>query len=532
MYKKMQISLFIVGLMFGNLFAQNHAPIISDDFPGTGTTKQCVSNLDSIIVLPLVDFSTAPDGDSIIRVIGTNGLLVSSFRPDDWDCSQTTNEYPYQVDAETWALARKLLDSKETPELPFPNPHPDAQWFPKAGFGLFMHWGIHSVAGIQPSWAMIKDYPYGYVLQYGGMKYYSLAKEFNPQNYDPDKWIKAAKSAGMTYAVLTTKHHDGYALWPTKYGNMSTRQYMNGRDLLKPYVDACRRNGVKVGFYFSPRDWHFPGYPVSDYKFDHNLRGKRPPVTDHKKNRQNWEKFFAYTIGQLYELLTRYGKIDVLWFDGINWPEIKDLRGAQVYAWIRSLQPGIVINPRWGDHLGDFQTPEVDLPDGPPKGWWENCISIYGHWGYSALDPKCKDSFWPTEKVLERLVRIRSWGGNFLMNIGPAPDGTMPPQFYKLTDDLGNWLSHSGEALLDVGLSPNQAMSNVMITSREKTWYLHVLSGNQGPIELNTTKKPVSVKLLRTGEDLPLRISGNKQIITLSADQRGRFDDVIIVHWP
>src|SRR4030042_999706 len=156
--------------------------------------------------------------------------------------------------------------------------HPEAQWFPQAGMGLFMHWGIHSVAGIQPSWAMIKDYPLGGDPRFHPPeKYYALAKEFNPQHYDPNRWMEAAAKAGHQYAVLTAKHHDGYALWPTRYGDLSTRQYMDGRDLLAPYVEACRRYGLKVGFYFSPPAWHYPGFPgIID--FDYNRRDERGTV--------------------------------------------------------------------------------------------------------------------------------------------------------------------------------------------------------------------------------------------------------------
>ena len=220
--------------------------------------------------------------------------------------------------------ALKLLKTvKPVPVIRTDNP--EAQWFPDAGFGLFMHWGIHSVAAIEPSWAMMKNLPWrkGTKIEkedslYLDRAYYSLLWQFHPENYDPDKWIKAAKDAGMTYAVLTSKHHDGYKLWPSEYGHLSTKQYMEGRDLLKPYVDACRKYGLKVGLYFSPRDWSYPGYPVS---MDWNNKYINPETPE--QARYNFEKFFEYTAGQLSEILTRYGKIDVLWFDGMGWDKDK-----------------------------------------------------------------------------------------------------------------------------------------------------------------------------------------------------------------
>ena len=216
---------------------------------------------------------------------------------------------------------------KTVKKIPFSRTtHLDAQWFPEAGFGLFMHWGIHSVAGIEPSWSMKKNVPFisdPDKEKYYGKNYYKLLTKFNPQNYDPDKWIKAAAEAGMTYAVLTVKHHDGYKLWPSEYGEMSTKQYMNGRDLIRPYIDACRKYGLKVGFYFSPVDWSYPNYPIS---LDRNIPFMFPPGWDNKKNEAAFEDFYRYTVGQLSEILTRWGKIDLIWFDGMAWQGINDIR--------------------------------------------------------------------------------------------------------------------------------------------------------------------------------------------------------------
>jgi alpha-L-fucosidase len=174
------------------------------------------------------------------------------FIPNGFAKIPTSEPNSYSIDMDVMRQAMEVFNAPDS-NLIFPNPHPDAQWFKTAGLGLFMHWGIHSTAGIQPSWTMIKDYERIY---YPPEKYFALAEKFDPHHYDPDKWMLAAKQAGFSYAVLTAKHHDGYALWPTQFGNFSTRQYLNGRDLLQPYVEACRKYGLKVGFYFSQRDWH------------------------------------------------------------------------------------------------------------------------------------------------------------------------------------------------------------------------------------------------------------------------------------
>lgn len=422
-------------------------------------------------------------------------------------------------------MALKAFDDFKTVKpVPFTRTtHPNAQWFPDASFGLFMHWGIHSVAGIQPSWAMIKGYPYGTDRsEYWGKGYYSLLTKFNPQNYDPDKWMEAAKKAGMTYAVLTTKHHDGYALWPSEYGEMSTKQYMGGRDLLRPYVDSCRKYGLKLGFYFSPRDWGYPGYPVS-LVYGENYVNPRTP----EQNRADYEKFFNYTIGQLSEILTRYGKIDELWFDGMGWDGINDNRTEQVLAWIRKLQPGIVINNRWDYHTGDFGTPEVEMPDTAPEGWWENCVIWSGHWGYSP-----DSNFQPAEWVLEKLVTARSWGGNILLNAGPAPDGTMREWYYKGCDELAAWMAHSKDSL--IGAAPVKTwkkFSNTPLTRRGNIWYAHVLPSNKKAVEINDVTEPSGLKLMRTNEKIDYKYESGTISFTLPESMRADLDNVVIISW-
>jgi alpha-L-fucosidase len=428
--------------------------------------------------------------------------------------------------------ALKLLNTVQ----PIPvvrNTNPGAQWFPNAGFGLFMHWGIHSVAAIEPSWTMMRNKPWGDDdTLYFYPNYYSLLWQFHPENYDPDKWIKAAKEAGMQYAVLTTKHHDGYALWPGEYTNLGTKKYMNSRDLLKPYVDACRKYGIKVGFYFSPRDWSYPGFPVS---MDFSQYGKSEYINrcrTPEQNQYDYDKFFEYTAGQLSELLTRYGKIDVLWFDCVEWPDVKDMHTEQIYAWMRELQPGIVINDRWDyqggkAEIGDYITPETYIPEKAPDTWWESCLQWGSSWGYSPNPASIKSNSW----VIENLVNARSMGGNILLNIGPAPDGTMQPEFYVRTAELAKWMAHSKKSL--IGADPLKSwkeISNVPITGKDKEWYLHILPGKQEEIWLKTDVKPLKVKLLQTNENIKFKKRGNTLFFDLPEKSNG-LDDVIVVTW-
>ncbi len=449
------------------------------------------------------------------------------------------NSFPesYKVDQQDINLARKIISTPLQEKIEMPNPAREAQWFPDASLGLFMHWGIHSVVGAQPSWDMIANYKYGGKVSPPD-KYYALAEQFNPQNYDPDKWIKAAKDAGFTYAVLTTKHHDGYALWPSKYG-IGTKQYMNGRDLLKPYVDACRKNGFKVGFYFSPRDWHYPGL-MSPNEYDANKWHDVPAITDSAANYQAYERFLGFVLKQIEEILTRYGKIDILWLDGMNFRGVKDMHTEQVYAWIRSLQPDIVINDRWskivnpddpegtGMRIGDFTTPfECKKPTYVPSKWWEHCdiwTSGRGGWGYDKTG-----IFKPYSWFFEHLVACRSLGGNFLPNVGPDGNGEMPPNYYKNMEAIAEWMEHSRESLIGAGPSPGIERSNVMMTSRKNIWYLHLLPEFNGQVSLKTDKRPYSVTLLRTGKSISYSYLDGFIKFKISSEYRTDMDDVVKV---
>lgn len=441
----------------------------------------------------------------------------------------------YRIEQRDIERARHIIHTPLKEPLVMPNPEPVAQWYPHAALGLFLHWGIHSVAGAQPSWDMIAHYIWGGKVSPPD-RYYALADKFNPQNYNPDKWLKAVKEAGFSYAVLTTKHHDGYALWPSKYG-IGTKQHMNGRDLLKSYVEACRANGIKVGFYFSPRDWHYPGL-MHPNEYDAETWHNVPAITDSVANYQAFERFLAFVLAQMQELLTRYGKIDVLWLDGMHFRGVQDMHTEQVYAWIRSLQPAIVINDRWsnlvnpddpqgqGVRIGDFTTPfECIKPFYTPSRWWEHCdiwTSGGGGWGYDSTA-----TFRPYAWFFEHLVACRSLGGNFMLNVGPDANGGMHPNFYKNVAEISNWMKHSRESVIEAGPSPGPERSNVMITTRGKVWYLHVLPDFKGQVSVKTDQRPQSLALLHNGVQIPFLYRDGYVTFSVPADQRTNMDDVV-----
>ena len=419
--------------------------------------------------------------------------------------------------------------------------HPQAQWFPKAGLGLFVHWGIASVHGdLDLSWAMMANSNYDRAA--GGRNklapddYWRLAERFHPDKYDPEKWIKAAAAAGMQYAVLTTMHHDGYTLWPTMQSEIGTRTHFEGRDLVVPFVTACRKYGLKVGLYYSPPDWYFDRHYMSfNYRSagpnqiagrDHFDTRHKPFDLPPKPNGHDARRRQIFHQ-RVEELLTRYGRIDLLWFDGGEHDNaIRDRA--------RELQPHIVINSRSCD--GDFDCTECTLPTEKFKGWFEtphcwqhsDLLTPSGtnvdFWGYLK-----EEQYKPTAWMLESLVRLRTWGGNFLINVGPRADGTLPEIVYDRLAETAAWMAHSKYSVIGADPGPYPEQSNVPVTRRGRMWYLHALPGFAGRIEFRDAGRPLSVKLLRTGQTLPFDYTHNLLALTIDPSLRTPLVDVVAV---
>lgn len=441
----------------------------------------------------------------------------------------------YAIEQSDIDRAEALLDTPLKKAVKYPNPSKGARWFPDASLGLFMHWGIHSMLGAQPSWAMINHYRYN-----GGYKskelYYGQALKFNP-DYHPEGYMRAAKEAGFNYAVLTTRHHDGYCLWPSKYG-IGVKQFAEGKDLVKEYVKSCRKAGLRVGLYYSPRDWLYPG-TYDDRQFDADTRSLVEGIKGPEARQKEYVRMLGYVMAQIEELLTNYGKIDVLWLDGMGMTGVTDQHNDQVYAWIRSLQPDIVINDRWSNIVnpdnpdgtsvrqGDFTTPfECRKPTYSPSEWWEHC-HIWtcggGGWGYDKTG-----TFRPMSWFFDEYVASRSLGGNFLPNASPDGNGDMHPNFYRQLDSLKAWTIHSGESLDGAGPTPGTRLSNVPLTTRGKRiWYAHLLPGFNDQVSVLTRRRPKSVTLLRTGAPINYEYVCGAVIFRLPPSSRTKTDDVV-----
>ncbi len=421
--------------------------------------------------------------------------------------------------------------------------HPDAQWYPEAGLGLFVHWGICTVQGLNISWSMINGLD-GRPAQITPRAYFDLAKDFNPQDFHPDRWLKAAKAAGFKYAVLTTRHHEGFALWPSAYGNFDTKNFMGGRDLVREFVDACRQNGLKVGFYYSPPDWYFE----RDYKnFEFNK--KAPPLDADLKPRHGQpspeelakhDAAYAQLIrGQIEELLTHYGKIDVLWFDGRP-PMLRNNADAFVsLEQIRAWQPGVVINPRFHGQ-GDFITYERQLPTTEvAKTWAEYCNTWTPYWGYVTGARFRAPAF-----VLGQYALCRSLHINYLLSLGPTADGELEPAAYQNLAIFGGWMRKNEAAVQGTTPLPLGEKASVPATAAGHVRYLFAIprfrnAGNPYPedqipstdetLTLLGTARPRAVTLLASGAALDFHFEGNVLTVNLPVAMRTPLVDVIRV---
>jgi alpha-L-fucosidase len=450
--------------------------------------------------------------------------------------------------------------------------HPDAQWYPDASFGLFIHWGIASVRASNISWPMIPgralakdkiDDPAERerIIREGDWnlngkpngitpnEYWAAAKDFNPQNYDPDKWLRAAKEAGFTYAVLTARHHEGFALWPSAYGDFNTKNFMSGRDLIKDYVEACRKNGLKVGLYYSPPDWHFDREYMSFLysgarrnnpwvpSLDADLKVRTTKHTE-EEIKAHQAAYAEYVNGQIEELLTRYGKIDLLWFDGK--PAVGDNKVISIDR-IRQLQPGIVVNPRLHGQ-GDYVTFERRMNiNKPVSGWAEFCNTWTSSWSHQEI-PFRSNGF-----VLGQLATARSLGVNYLLGVGPMATGEMCDDVYKNMAVVAEWMKANGASVHSTMPLPNGETASVPATSSGSTRYLFAIpkfkdnsmrdSDMLEPSDEKLTlkgvsSKPESVKLMADGSELKFDFADSTVTIDLPATKRTKLVDVVQVQLP
>lgn len=373
------------------------------------------------------------------------------------------------------------------------------EWFNEAGLGLFIHWDQVSQQGIEISWTMVGGV---YAVPGGGTltteKYYSTSDTFNPTEWDPQEMAHLAKAAGCTYVVLGVKHHVGWTLWPSKVGKHSIASSIYGKkggDLLRTYVDAVRGEGLKVGVYYSLCDWGHEDYlEWKDEYLPYIFGTSSPRGTD-----EQWQRFRKDLKEQLKEILTDYGQIDLLWFDGGWERSIEDWDMEDLGKYVRSLSPKTLVNDRLYSQ-GDFRTPEQSIPPVPLPEKWEACMTMNYSWGYVATDTAFKTPY----EILRTLIEIVSRGGNLLLNIGPRGDGSLVPEERTILQDLAKWMQFNKESVIGVepGLEPWQFYGPS--TRRDNLIYLHqfAIPIDSVVVRAIKVKRVKSVRNLTTGEEL------------------------------
>ena len=368
-------------------------------------------------------------------------------------------------------------------------------WFDTADFGMFVHWGHSSQQGCELSWPLVGGV---FSLPLCGdipvEEYHSTARTFNPIGYKPHEWALMAKRLGMQYAILTTKHHDGFAMFHTQHSDFSIQQTPYGRDILREFIDAMRSEGIRVGLYFSLIDWHHPDYPAFTNADKPYVFGQyRQPTPE------QWERFISFMKGQLRELLTNYGKIDLLWFDG-SWERTPEQWHAQeLVEMIRSLQPEILVNDRLPGG-GDFETPEQFIPPQPPNRAWETCMTINDSWGYNAIDKNFKSP----RQLIHTLCEVAGKGGNLLLNISPMGNGEIQPELLERLAVIETWMAGNSESIIGTqpGLEPWQFYGPS--TRKGNRTYLHLLMKPYESISVRgiPIKRIKAVQILADGRKL------------------------------
>ena len=360
-------------------------------------------------------------------------------------------------------------------------PVPDhMKWWVEARFGMFIHWGVYAVPS-RGEWIKYQE-------NIPDEEYVLLADEFNPKHYHPAEWVEIARDAGMKYMVITTRHHDGFCLYDSAVSDFTAPKTAAGRDLIAEFAHACHAADMPLGFYYSLMDWRFPG------AMPHGL----DQLAD------VWEPMVEQAHAQVREILTNYGKVDILWYDGMNPSDTVIWRSAELNAMARELQPGIIINNRAGLEE-DYGTPENKVtPESRP---WEACYTMNESWGHCATDRAYKT---PRELVY-LLSSCVAQGGNLLLNVGPDAEGRFPPEAVENLRTLGGWMKRNGGAVYGAGHAAVGAPAVGWATQKGDREYLIVVRwpGSTLPFAW-CGSKVTAARVLGTGREAEVEQNGDR----------------------
>ena len=414
-------------------------------------------------------------------------------------------------------------------------------------FGLFMHWGTYSQWGVVESWSICPEDegwtqrkgPYSADYNTYKKAYENLQTSFNPTNFNPEKWVKAAKNAGMKYVIFTTKHHDGFCMFDTKQTDYKitspkTPFSTNARsNVTKEIFNAFSKENFMIGAYFSKPDWHsenywWPYFPPKDRNVNY----------DPAKHPDKWEKFKDYTYNQIQELMTGYGKVDILWLDGgwvrpkntidtaVDWQRSisynQDIDMPKIAAMARTKQPGLIVVDRTvAGQYENYTTPEQQVPDVPLDHPWESCITMGNSWSYVP-----GDHYKSANQIISLLVKIVSRGGNLLMNIGPGPDGDWDPVAYSRLNQIGDWIKINGEGIYNSTAIAPYSEGNIFYTKAKNTNIIYAFAlSEQDKVTLPQTitfhlkdsGKVKKISLLGSNTKLKWRSTTDNVMVTIPA---------------
>ncbi len=410
-------------------------------------------------------------------------------------------------------------------------------WWKEARFGMFIHWGLYAIPAGEHQGQRTENIG-EWIMEHLHIpiaEYEAYAAQFNPQQFNAEEWVAIAKQAGMKYIVITSKHHDGFALWDSEvspWNIIDATPY--DKDILAELARACAAQGIKLCFYHSIMDWHHPDAQAIFEPTYHR-------VGDQAEANPQFPRYVeTFMKPQLRELLTNYGDIGVMWFDGEWIPDFTTEMGKDLYNFIRNIQPEIIINNRVdkgrngmaglnaaGDFAGDFGTPEQEIPaKGIPGVDWESCMTMNDTWGYKHFDHNWKSS----ETLIRHLVDIVSKGGNFLLNVGPTAEGVIPEESVARLQDMGRWMEINGEAIYGAEASPYERPSWGRYTKKGEVLYAHVFDWpSNRQLVLPALPDAKTAILLSDGSSLPLSQSSGQTQISLPAQAPDRIATVIAI---
>ena len=367
-------------------------------------------------------------------------------------------------------------------------------------FGMFIHWGPVSLKGTEIGWSR------------GGERrgrkgrgpipaeeYDNLYKQFNPTKFDADEWVAIAKAAGMKYIVFTTKHHDGFSMFDSKLTEYKITNSPYGKDIVKQLADACHKGGLRLGFYYSPPDWYHP-----DYRTERHAR------------------YIEFLHGQFRELCTNYGRVDIIWFDGLG-GKAADWDSENLFKMIRSLQPHVIINNRAG-LPGDFDTPEQKIGKFQIDRPWETCMTICRQWAW-----KPNDNMKSLKQCLDVLITCAGGDGNLLFNVGPMPTGEIEPRQVARLKEMGDWLRQYGASIYGTRGGPFRPGAWGASTSKGNTLYVHILKWDGEKIALPAIGRKVLSSAVLTGGKAEVKQTDEAIEISVAPADRQELDTIVVL---